>query len=238
MKRLILLPFLFLIVLFCKGQNSNVKIDSEYFLFGTLDDYMGRETYKHIANRVDAYYKNNTSLVIYLCSILKDRYPELTYKTNSYNADRLDLLSESLAKKMNAFYNFKASGGGVYIGKEDFRTIRVDTIINNKRAFNTYFDSTFIGTVKKDIFKNNLQRLSFIAGAFQRFGEKKDSTYSITMYNSTSKAQAIYEQLKELKCTAENKVNNTFSIPNPHRVIFTPTAELKAYLEYFSQKIQ
>ena len=238
MKRIIFLPLLFMFVLFSNAQSKEVKVDNDFFLLGTLDDYMGRETYKHIANRVDAYYQNNKSLVVYICSIFKEEYPDLIYKTNSYNNDRLDLLSKSLAQKMNNFYDFKFMGGGKYIGKEDIKTLRLDTIMKNKSLFYTYFDSTYIATLKKDIFKNDVERLSYIAGAYQRYGGKEDSVFTITMANSTSKAKVVAEQLKELKCINVSFVEKTeICIPCRNAVYFTPTDILKKYFEAINQKV-
>jgi hypothetical protein len=239
MKRLIFFPLLFMFVLFSNAQSKQIKIDNDFFLLGTLDDYMGRETYKHMANRVEAYYQNDKSLVDYICSVFKEQYPDLIYKTNSYNNDRLDLLSKSLAQKMNNFYDFKYFGGGIYIGKEDIKTIRLDTVMKNKSLFNTYFDSTYYGTLKKDIFKNDVERLSFMAGEYQRFGGIKDSLYSITMYNSSRKAKVVAEQLKELKCTNVSYIENTgeICIPCKDAVYFNPTDELKKYFEAINQKV-
>lgn len=238
MKRIILLPLLFVFVHFSNGQSKKIKVDNDFFVLGTLDDYMGRETYKHITNRIESYYQNDKSLVVYICSVFKKQYPDLIFKTNSKNNDRLDLLSKSLARKINNFYDFQFMGGAKYIGKEDIKTLRMDTVMKNKSLFYTYFDSTYIGTLKKDIFKNDIERLSFMAGAYQRFGGIKDSVYSITMYNSSRKVDVIAKQLKELKCTNVSYVKNTeIHIPNKDAVYFTPTNELKKYFEAINQKV-
>lgn len=238
MKRIIILPLLFVFVHFSNGQSKNIKVDNDFFVLGTLDDYMGRETYKHITNRIESYYQNDKSLVVYICSVFKKQYPDLRFKTNSKNNDRLDLLSKSLARKINNFYDFQFMGGAKYIGKEDIKTLRMDTVMKNKSLFYTYFDSTYIGTLKKDIFKNDIERLSFMAGAYQRFGGIKDSVYSITMYNSSRKVDVIAKQLKELKCTNVSYVKNTeIHIPNKDAVYFTPTNELKKYFEAINQKV-
>jgi len=237
MRRLIFLPLLFMFVLLSNGQSKQVKVNNDFFLLGTLDDYMGRVTYKHIANRVDAYYPNDELLVIYICSIFKEQYPDVMYKSND-NSNRFLLQSTALAQKMNDFYDFKSTGLGAYIGKADIKTLRLDTILKNKSLFNTYFDSTYNGTLKKYIFKNDVERLSFMAGAYQRFGGVKDSVYSITMYNSSRKANVIAEQLRELKCTNVSYVVNTeLYIPCRDAVYFTPTDELKRYFEVINQKV-
>jgi len=235
MKRLFFLPLLFIIVLFCKGQSLDVKVDNDYFLFGTLDDYMGRDQYKHIANRVDAYYQNNKSLVIYLYSIFKDKYPDLILKTNEKNG-RLELQSKSLAQKMNDFYFFKPSGRGNYVGEVDINTLNLDSLMKTKSLFTAYFDSIYTGTVKNDIFKNDIERLSFITGAYLRFGGKKNSVYFISMPNSTSKAKVVAEQLNELKCTNVDYIIKKDYIPCGHTVYFTPTDELKKYFKAFDYK--
>lgn len=230
MKSLIFIPLLFLFALFCHGQTSDNKIDYDYFLLGTLNDYMGREKYKEIVNRVDEYSQNNKSLVFFLDSIFQDKYPDLILTTNEKTA-RLELQSKSLSQKINDFYFYKPSGRGAFNGEADIETLNLDSIKNTPDFYTTYFDTIYTGHIKGDIFKNDTERLSFIAGAYIRFGGKNDSIYYISIANSISKVRVATEQMKELRCTNVEYVMKKNYIPVEHTVYFTPTDEMKNYFD-------
>ncbi len=229
--------FLFLFALFCNGQSSEIKVDYDYFLLGTLNDYMGREKYKEIVNRVDEYSQNSKSLVLFIDSVSKDNYPDLIVTTNK-KTGRLELQSKLLSQKMNDFYFFKPSGRGSYSGEADFETLNLDSLTNTPEFYKTYFDTIYTGRIKGDIFKNDTDRFSFIAGAYIRFGGEKDSLYYINVANSISKVKVATEQLKELKCTNIEYVMKKGYIPVGHTVYFTPTDELKSYFEAINRSLQ
>ncbi|MDP4204338.1 MAG: hypothetical protein Q8861_16790, partial [Bacteroidota bacterium] len=196
----------------------------------TLNDYMGRDKYSEVANRVDEYYPNEKPLVSLLDSIYKNSYPDLALST-SPQTGRLELRSTLLAQKANDFYDFQSSGRGTYCGKADFKTLNLDSLAKTPDFRSKYFESVYTGRMKDDIFTRNSERFSFIAGAYIRFGGKKDSLYYISIPNSTSKVNALTEQLKYLKCTNVNYIIKKDYIPCGHTVYFTPTEELKNYLE-------
>jgi hypothetical protein len=236
MKSLILISLLFLFGLFCNGQSSDIKIDYDYFLLGSLNDYMGREKYKEIVNRVDEYAQNNKSLVFFLDSIFQDKHQDLKLITNE-KTGRFELESKELAQKMNDYYFFKPSGRGAYCGEVDLGTLNLDSITNTPDFYTTYFDTIYTGRIKGDIFKNDTERLSFIAGAYIRFGGKNDSIYFISVDNSISKVKEVTEQLKEMKCTNVEYSMKKGYIPVGHTVYFTPTDKLKKYFNAISQKL-
>ena len=237
MKSLIIAPLLFLFVFFCNGQSSETKIDFDYFLLGTLNDYMGRENHKAIANRVDVYDTNNNSLVSLIDSIYRDENPDMILVANKMN--RQELRSESLAQKMNDFFIFKPSGRRVYSGEEDIETLKLnfDSLTKTPDFYATHFDTLYIGHIKDDIFKNDSEKYSFLTGAFIKYGGKNDSTYFISMPNSVSKIKVATELLKELNCTdVEYTIYRDF-IPVGHKVFFKPTDELKKYFEAINKKL-
>ncbi|MTK52638.1 hypothetical protein [Paludibacter sp.] len=229
MKQLFFIPFLFC-ALHCFGQSYDIKINNDYFLLGTLNDYMGRDKYSAVTNRVDEYYPNEQSLVSYLDSIFQNSYPDLA-PSKSPKTGRLELRSTLLAQKMNDFYDFQSSGRGIYCGKADFNTLELDSLAKTPDFRSKYFESVYTGRVKADIFTSDSERFSFIVGAFIRFGGKKDSLYYISIPNSVSKVNVLAEQLKYLKCTNVNYIIKKDYIPCSHTVYFTPTEELKNYLE-------
>ncbi len=234
MKAIILSQLIFVISLFCQGQSSAIKIDYDYFLLGTLNDYMGRETYRKIDNRVDEYYQNSKPLVFLLDSVFRDKFPDLIVSTNRKNG-RLELQSWSLAQKMNEFYSYKPSGRMAYIGEVDMTTLNLDSLTKTPDFYSTYFDTIYTGRIKDDIYSNDIQRLSFITGAYMRFGGERDSLYFIRIANSISKVRIAAEQLKDLKCSNIEYVVNKGHIPTYHTVYFTPTPELKNYLITINQ---
>ena len=95
-KLLFFIPLLVLLVLMCNGQSKEVKIDYDYFLLGTLGDYMGREKYLKTINRVDDYYKKDKSLVLFLDSLFRYKYPDLRLATKKkYRSFRVGIQNVS-----------------------------------------------------------------------------------------------------------------------------------------------
>lgn len=235
-KLLFFIPFLVSLVLLCNGQSKEVKIDYDYFLLGTLGDYMGREKYLKTINRVDDYYKKDKSLVLFLDSLFRYKYPDLRLVTNK-NTGYLELESKMLAQKMNDFYLFYPSGRNAYIGEADFETLNIDSLSKTDDFYTTNFDTIYTGCLKSDIFKNDFERLSFLTGAYIRFGGKNDSVYFISIANSVSKVKCATEQLTKLKCNNIKYLIKEGYIPTPHTVYFTPTNELRKYFMAANQKL-
>ena len=236
MKRLFFIPLLFFFALLCKGQSSEVQVNYDYFLFGTLNDYMGREKYKEIVNRVDEYYQNDKSLVLFLDSFFRDKYQDLRLITNR-KTGLLEIESKELAQKMNDYYFFNPSGRGAYCGEADLEILNLDSLTKTEDFYTTHLDTIYTGCIKSDIFKNDSERLSFITGAYIRFGGKNDSVYFISIANSVSKVKEATEQLKELKCSNISYIVKKGYVPTLHAVYFTPTEELKKYLKAINQQL-
>lgn len=237
MKSLTIIPVLILFALFCKGQSSEIKIDYDFFLLGTLNDNMGREKYKEVDCRVDVYPQNSKSFVLFLDSVFKNKYPDLTVTTNK-KTGLIELHSKLLSKKMNNFYSFDPSERMVYRGEADFDTLNLDSLTKTPDFYKTNFDTIYTGRIKSDIFKNSNQRLSFIAGAFIRFGGENDSLCFISLANSTSKVNVVEEQLKMLKCSNVEYVMKKVYTQVWHTVYFTPTDELGRYFSDIFKRVQ
>lgn len=228
MKTIFIIPF-FLFALMCNGQSNEIKIDYDYFILGTLNDYMGREKYEKIINRVDEYWENDKSLIYFLDSVSRNKYQDLIITTNKQSG-RLELKSKLLVQKMNDFFTFKPSGRGAYNGEADFNKLNFDSLTKTPNFYKTHFDAVYSGEIKSGIFQNDTQKFSFIAGAFERFGEKEDSLYYISAANSDSKVRVVTQLLKDLKCSNVDYVISDY-IPRGHKVFFTPTEELKFYFK-------
>lgn len=139
-----------------KNKDSIViKIDYDFFLLGTLNDYMGR---KWVAKGeiFDRYYTFEKPLMKFVDSIVKNEFKiSLIEKDNCFN-------SEEMSKKMNSYYNE-----------------------------NELIHSFFTSKEKK---------ISFILGAYYRYGEKvNENIYKIQIANSYKHIE-IYQFLLSLGC--------------------------------------
>jgi len=236
MKHILLIPFLLCLVQLCNGQSFSFNLDNDYFLLGTLNDYMGREKYQQIEERVDQYFTGEKSLAAFIMSTLRVKHPDLYTSVNN-KTERLEIYSKSVSDKIDSFYTYKPSDRQAYHGKKDLKELNLDSLTKTKDFYTANFDSIYTGSIRTDIFKNDIQKLSFIVGAFVRYGGYNDSTYYISIANSVSKVRISADLLKELKCSnVEYKVKKEY-IPVGHKVYFKPTDELKWYFENIKQKL-
>ena len=97
------------------------------------------------------------------------------------------------------------------------------------------------GTLKEDIFKNDLQKLYYIAGLHYRRGEmnQDSSLYSVAFIWGDHKI-LVEKLLRELGCQ-EVTIRMEWKLPLPktsdsYIVYFTPTEKLKKVLIYCKQK--
>lgn len=209
MKSLLLVSFLLSWTQFNYAQQPNIRIDNNYFLIGSLSDYMGRIHYKEIDKEVDVYFKYEKALALAVDSIFKSQYQDLRLNEN-LDTNAFELISESIANMIDQYYIYKPSG-----------------------SFTMDHDTIYYGSLRKDIFKSDLQKLSFLTGVYVRFGETNDSTFCIRIHNSMSKAKICADLLKEIGCLNVEYEVLTGHIPVSHIVYFTPTDELKTYLAEF-----
>lgn len=236
MKQIFFISFLLCLVQLCSGQSSSCDIDNDYFLLGTLSDYMGREKYQEIDERVDEYYTTEKSLASFILNTFKDKHSDL-YTRIDRKTQRSEMYSKSLTEMIDDLYTYKPSGRAAYKGDKDLMGLNLDSLTKTKDFYATNFDTIYTGSLRKDVFKNNVQKLSFIAGAFERFGGYNDSIYYISVANSVSKVKISAYLLKELNCSnIEYKVKKGY-IPVGHKVYFKPTDELKLYFETIKQKL-
>ncbi|PRZ26464.1 hypothetical protein [Flavobacterium granuli] len=216
-----------------KEPNPELILDKDYFLLGTLSDYLGREkTYKN-DDFVDNYYKGGTSLMSYIMKIYSDESPEFVVEKNQYpyNSVQDILRSKKISKKMNSFYDFKHEGGFKYFldpKDKEWRKKQDDYYKSTEPK-----DTVYVGTMKANLFKTNVQKISFIIGAYSRYGEQKETRYCISLYNSVSKYEYCIAILKQLKCTNIEKKITDNNIPTNKLVYFKPSRELKKYLDAY-----
>jgi hypothetical protein len=207
--------------------NRKKSLDNKYFLLGTLRDYMGREKYQQVNGRVDRYHQSEGKLCFVIDSMFKDSYPDLRI-TTAKNHD-YELYSVSLAGEMDNFYNFQTSGRMNINARLDTMTQFSDSILSGLLQT---ADTIYFGRLKSGIFETDRQKLSFITGAFVRYGRFRHSAYYISVANSVSKVKVLTQLLKEMNCeNVEYKIQE--SIPFIHTVYFTPTEEMTAYFNKY-----
>lgn len=217
------------------GQDSKSKLtlDRDYFLLGTLSDYLGREKTYRNNDFVDNYYKGEYLLMKYIIKIYNDEVTDFVVEKNQYPYNSVEdiLRSKIIAQKMNAFYDFKFEGGfKSFIDPKDkeWRKKQLEYFKSNEPK-----DTVYTGTIKADIFKTNLQRISFIVGAYSRYGVPNKTRCCMIMFNSESKFKYCETVLKQLKCKdIEKKIVE--NIPTNQYLYFKPSSELKKYFEEYS----
>jgi hypothetical protein len=214
---------LFLIILisfFSKAYCQNkVKLDRDYFVIGTLNDYMGRKKAFHDKETVEES-KYTRVVMKYNFNLLKDDYNDLvidsTKKNKSDYVDNLNIVlkSKKFASKITPLYSYRDD---------------LEIIINENSEI---IDSVYTGILKPNIFKNKLQRLSFITGVYCTNGVTNESKYSIQFVNSIGKYSVCEEVLKKLGCKNVELIV-TEAIPWTETIYFEPTEKLKIYLDEF-----
>ena len=209
MKKITVLLLLLFAIHSTRAQEKNLPLDSTYFLLGTLKDYMGRSKSKTDNENLDRYSKHEKDLVFTLFSMFNASYPDLRI-SSSKDSLNFNLYSKVLTKEMDEFYEYTPTSRS-----------------NQQR------DTIYMGMLRKEMYQTDLQRLSFIAGVYARFGVANDSAYCIKLFNSMSKAKVCEEILTDLKCSGVKYHTNKGYIPKSHFIYFTPNAEVMRYLEAY-----
>lgn len=107
----------------CFAQKHEVVLDKEFFLLGTLDEYLGRR--EDATNSVvDWYYPHEGFVVRVLDSLFKKEYPDLVCETGA--SGHKQLLSKKLAGRVNDYFSKdgerKGSCMGAKLEKGVFKT--------------------------------------------------------------------------------------------------------------------
>ena len=222
--------YLFLFaLLFCsllsKAQFDGEKYDKESFLIGMLNEYMGYQ--RTFTNRDDFYYqrvdimsKHDLKNSLFIDSMFNLHYTDITIVNNGA-PQGIKMYSPTLSLKIDDYYNYKPNG---------IRTLLGDTVYG--------------GNIKKEKFKTEKQKLSFLLGAYLRYGgdkvrtnsiiqllkkekllneekEYENVSYGLFMPNAQTKAKICVEFLKDLACKDVEYVYRK-SIPAGNFVIFVP----------------
>lgn len=227
-RYLLLINFLFFSFLL-KAQFDNKKYDKEFFLIGTLNEYMGyQRTFSKsdyfYYQRIDIMSKNDLKYALFIDSLFSVDYKDITIVNNGA-PQGIKMYSPTLSKRVDDFYDY--SPGSTFTGQ---------------------MDTVYSGKLKKQKFVTDKQIYSFLLGAYLRYGEDKNRTniitqllkkenkidsaklyenecYAFNLPNAPSKAKLCGELLKGLGCESVDYIYRT-SIPAGHFVIFNPTRKM------------
>jgi len=167
---------------FALCQLNMSGLEKQSFLIGTLDDSMGHQqtitatkdsTYFQL---IDVYSQDQKYIALLIDSLFKTEYTDF-HMTNNGSPKGIRLYSKSLSLKVNGYFNYLPSG-----------------------IFTAFHDTIYTGYIQPEQF-NQLEKLSFLTGAFLRNGGKTNANeYFFTLPNSTSKAKLCVDLLKEFNC--------------------------------------
>ena len=200
--------FLF-VMLFVSGMFSDstqickIDLDKDFFLLGTLDEYLGRRIREPKDVFVDAYYPHEGFVVRVLDSLFKTEYPDL--KCNVEPSGHMNLYSKELAYKVNEYFGIE----GEKAEKDSFTGAKLN----------------------KDVFKTDKQRYSYLAGVFLRYGTILKDDFKIRFANAGGKVEICKMLFEELKCTGV-EFEHLKAIPASNTFSFTPKGKLEVYLLY------
>ena len=197
------------------GQINLSTFDKTSFLIGTLSDYIGHEqtftvsTGNNYFQLVDSYHKEETKLVALIDSLFKSEYKDLR-TTNNGAPNGIRIFSKSLSTVINDYFKYEPSFMG--------RTVEGDTI--------------YMGSLKSEKLITDLQKLSFIAGVYLRFGGKTEANeYYFSMPNSLSKSKICAELLIKFKCTDVKYITKKERFPVANFILFEPSKRIEEFIK-------
>lgn len=234
----ILITLITVLSLLTCDKKEKISLDNDYFLIGTLSDYMGREKYKNVSERVDKYTQSEKQLCLSIDSIFRNSYTDLEFSSSVHKISKeneFELHSKTLAERIESFYSYKPSGRMAYNGQTEIEKLNLDSLTKTPDFYTTNFDTIYTGSLKLNVFTTENQKVSFITGAYVRFGWQTDSLYHIRVFNSVSKVRILNDLLKELGCTNIDYEIKKGYIPTGHTVSFIPTKLLNEYFEKYKK---
>ncbi len=138
--------------LLSKAQFDSEKYDKESFLLGMLDEYMGYQRVfkpgvdEFNYHRVDVYLKGQLRQALFIDSLFSTDCPDI-FLVNNGAPKGIKLYSAALSATIDKYFDYKPSWN---------KTIKGDTI--------------YSGDLRQEMLKTEKQKLSYLLGAFLRFG--------------------------------------------------------------------
>ncbi len=193
-----------------KLETAAPAIDTTFLILGAISDYMGRKVNLKSTDVVDRFFAYEEALYDFIVN-------HSGYEVELSQKERhVRLLSEALAKKINSFYKFEKGGK------------------SSKDGIN--WAGTMDGTFKENVLRTPSQKLSYVVGAYARYGEDLgNDIYKIELANSSEKAKVIVDLLNDLGCSHIYFYRNPTLIPVQTKVYFRPTESIKNELVKFDK---
>jgi hypothetical protein len=210
--------YIAIILLYSISVFGQDKVDLTYFTLGLVSDYYGRTIVKSDkleSTKIDRFHETQIDILDFLDSLIneenkfRDKESRISKKRvrvrepNCINCNEyFDYYSKELSKDLNSKYNFKPTHGW---DSKDRKTYR--------------------GRIKISDFKNDLERLSFLSGAYLTSGTKEGDIFIYQLGNSVEKFDLIVKSLKKLDCEIKDlKVEG--GTPASQKVYFIPSDKL------------
>lgn len=202
--------------LLAKAQFDVEKYDKECFLVGTLDEYMGYfrtfevEGEDSFYQRIERYRLNELPTVLFLSSLFDSDYRDISVVKTEGIVPEVTIYSPQLSVEVDKYYHYEpeisctAQGNRVYSGKVSGEKIETEK-----------------------------QKLSFLLGAYLRYGKACDNEtgrYRFFMTNAENKSKLIADLLLRLGCTDVEYLVKLDYIPNGYYVTFTPSAKMQTVI--------
>jgi hypothetical protein len=214
--------YLAIILFYSNSVWGQDKVDLTCFTLGLVSDYNGRtivKSDKFESTKIDRFHEAQIDIMDLLDSLIneenksRDRDKQITKKRtrtkepHCTNCDEFfDYYSKELATDLNSKYNFK------FAHSWDLKERKI-----------------YRGRIKISGFKNDLQRFSFLSGAYLTSGSMEGDVFIYHLANSVEKFDLIVKSLKKLDCEIrDTKVEG--GIPVSQKVYFIPSDKLKPEL--------
>ncbi len=208
MKPLVIISLFFVFPQLSISQKK-FKIDNDSFIVGMFNDYCGREIalgHPIASTQITGFYCSEKKLEkMFLDSIQKN------YDANDIISKNNTIYSKSLSKHFNKYYKIKKDNDGGF-------------------TYDDIYYPGYIMTLKRNSFSSNEKKVSFILGAFLRYGEIKNNSFKITMANSLSHFDILIWSIKQLGFKYKDETPCPDCIPVGRVVYFEPTSN---YLSLF-----
>jgi len=150
---------------------------------------------------VDRYFYADRPIMYHNYNLLKDDYPDLKIDSIKHR-----LLSHTLSIKVEQYFKYK---------KEDTEP----------------YDPTYGGALyTSGLLDTKSQQLSYLAGAFIRYGSIKNETYTIRVANSMNVYPICLTLLKKLRSNITRTEIFKENTPVGYLIHFEPTEEVKIFL--------
>lgn len=205
MKKFIAITFLLAAFGFAQQKND---INPNFFLLGTLSDYMGRNQFSFKKEVIETYSEFEKPLVIRLTELFKDNVLRIDSINNNVSPKKYDLVNKDINTSINSFYDFE-----------------------NYSLTHPKKDTIFKGKLKGAIFKNDSEKISFLLGCLSRFSsgtvKRSEKEFCLQFANSSSKFLLSQKIIAELGFTI-NKIETLPNIPRINRIYFS--VDKKNYL--------